>query len=97
MKAKWLMAVAMVAACFTIVSCGNAKKQQSQTAEETVAAMSIDDVLAKAAGLVEQTVEIEDVDQKEDVNVDVNDSEENIYIFKPILELYYNLIDICDF
>lgn len=61
MRAKWMIAVALVAACFTMVSCGNAKKQQAQTTEETVAAMSIDDVLAKAADLVEQTVEIEGV------------------------------------
>ena len=56
MKTKWMVAVAMIAACFTMMSCGGGKKQ-SQTAEE-VAAMSIDEVMAKAADLVEQTVVI---------------------------------------
>ena len=59
MKTKWMVAVAMIAACFTMMSCGGGKKQ-SQTAEE-VAAMSIDEVMAKAADLVEQTVVIEGV------------------------------------
>ena len=59
MKTKWMVAVAMIAACFTMMSCGGGKKQ-SQTTEE-VAAMSIDEVMAKAADLVEQTVVIEGV------------------------------------
>ena len=58
MKAKWMMAVAMFAACLVMVSCGGGKKQQ---AEEAVAAMSIDDVMAKAGELVEQEVVIEGV------------------------------------
>ena len=59
MRARWMVAVAMFAACLVMVSCGG-KKQQNQAAEE-VTAMSIDDVMAKAAGLVEQTVVIEGV------------------------------------
>ena len=59
MKAKWMVAVTLIAACFTMMSCGGGKKQ-AQTAEE-VAAMSIDEVMAKAADLVEQTVVIEGV------------------------------------
>ena len=58
MKAKWMVAVMMFAAC-VLSSCGGGKKQ-SQNAEE-VAVMSIDDVMAKAAGLVEQEVTIEGV------------------------------------
>ena len=60
MKAKWMVAVMMVAACFMFSSCGGGKKQ-AQDAEEAVVAMSIDDVMAKAADLVEQTVVIEGV------------------------------------
>ena len=60
MKTKWMVAVMMFAACFVLSSCGGGKKQ-AQNAEEAVAAMSIDDVMAKAAGLVDQTVEIEGV------------------------------------
>ena len=60
MKAKWMVAVAMFAACLVMVSCGG-KKQQSQNTEEAVVAMSIDDVMAKAAGLVDQKVVIEGV------------------------------------
>ena len=60
MKAKWMVAVMMVAACFMFSSCGGSKKQ-AQNAEEAVTAMSIDDVMAKAADLVEQTVVIEGV------------------------------------
>ena len=60
MKAKWMVAVMMVAACFMFSSCGGGKKQ-AQNAEEAVTAMSIDDVMAKAADLVEQTVVIEGV------------------------------------
>lgn len=60
MKTKWMVAVMMVAACFMVSSCGGGKKQ-AQNAEETVAAMSIDDVMAKAEDLVEQTVVIEGV------------------------------------
>ena len=59
MKAKWMVAVMMFAACFVLSSCGGGKKQ-AQNAEE-VAAMSIDEVMAKAADLVEQTVIIEGV------------------------------------
>lgn len=59
MKAKWMVAVMMVTACF-LSSCGGGKKQ-SQNVEEAVVAMSIDDVMAKAADLVEQTVVIEGV------------------------------------
>ena len=58
MKAKWMVAVMMVTACF-LSSCGG--KKQAQNAEEAVVAMSIDDVMAKAADLVEQTVVIEGV------------------------------------
>ena len=62
MKTKLMVAAAMIAACFTMVSCGNAKKQQSQSTEQVVTvAMSIDDVMAKAADLVDQTVTIEGV------------------------------------
>ena len=59
MKTKWMVAVAMIAACLVMVSCGGDKKQQA--AEEAVVAMSIDDVMAKASGLVEQEVTIEGV------------------------------------
>jgi len=59
MKAKWMVAVMMFAAC-VLSSCGGGKKQ-AQNAEEAVAAMSIDEVMAKAAGLVDQTVTIEGV------------------------------------
>ena len=59
MKAKWMVAVMMFAACI-LSACGGGKKQ-AQNAEEAVAAMSIDEVMAKAAGLVDQTVTIEGV------------------------------------
>ena len=59
MKTKLMMAALLVAACFTMTSCGGGKKQ-AQNAEE-VAAMSIDEVMEKAADLVEQTVVIEGV------------------------------------
>ena len=59
MKTKWMVAVAMIAACLVMVSCGGGKKQQA--AEEAVVAMSIDDVMAKAGELVDQTVVIEGV------------------------------------
>ena len=59
MKAKWMVAVMMFAAC-VLSSCGGGKKQ-AQNAEEAVAAMSIDEVMGKAAGLVDQTVTIEGV------------------------------------
>ena len=59
MKTKLMLAVLFVAACFTLSSCGGGKKQQQ--AEEAVAAMSIDDVMAKAGELVDQTVVIEGV------------------------------------
>ena len=58
MKTKLMMAAFLVAACFTMMSCGGGKKQ-TQAAEEV--AMSIDEVMEKAAGLVEQTVVIEGV------------------------------------
>lgn len=57
MKAKWMVAVMMFAACI-LSSCGGKK---AQNAEEAVAAMSIDDVMAKAGELVDQTVTIEGV------------------------------------
>ena len=61
MKTKLMMAAAMMAACFMMVSCGNAKKQ-SQPAEQVAAvALSIDEVMAKAADLADQTVTIEGV------------------------------------
>ena len=53
-----MMAALFVAACFTMMSCGGGKKQ-AQNAEEV--AMSIDEVMEKAADLVEQTVVIEGV------------------------------------
>lgn len=59
MKAKWMVAVMMFAAC-VLSSCGGGKKQ-AQNAEEAVAAMSIDEVMAKAADLVDKTVTIEGV------------------------------------
>ena len=62
MKTKLMVAAVMIAACFTMTSCGNSKKQQAQSAEQVVTvAMSIDDVMAKAANLVDQTVTIEGV------------------------------------
>ena len=61
MKSKWMMAALMMAVSMVFVSCGNNKKQQAQQAEEQVAAMSIDDVMAKAAELVDQQVVIEGV------------------------------------
>ena len=59
MKTKLIMAVCYIAACVTMMSCGGGKKQ-SQAAEE-VAVMSIDEVMEKAADLVEQAVVIEGV------------------------------------
>ena len=59
MKAKWMVAVMMFAVC-VLSSCGGGKKQ-AQNAEEAVVAMSIDEVMGKAAGLVDQTVTIEGV------------------------------------
>ena len=59
MKAKWMVAVTLFAACLVMVSCGG-KKQQAQT-EEVATALSIDGVMAKAAGLVDQEVTIEGV------------------------------------
>ena len=58
MKTKLMMAALFIAACFTMMSCGGGKKQ-AQNAEEV--AMSIDEVMEKAADLVEQTVVIEGV------------------------------------
>ena len=58
MKTKLMMAALFVAACFTMMSCGGGKKQ-AQNAEEV--AMGIDEVMEKAADLVEQTVVIEGV------------------------------------
>ena len=60
MKMKWMAAIMTVVACLILSACGGNKKQ-AQTAEEAVAAMSIDDVMAKAADLVDQTVTIEGV------------------------------------
>ena len=50
----------MMFTAFVLSSCGGGKKQ-AQNAEEAVAALSIDDVMAKAAELVDQTVTIEGV------------------------------------
>ena len=61
MKTKLMMAVAMFAACFMMVSCGNAKKQSQSAEQVATVAMSIDEVMAKAADLVEQSVTIEGV------------------------------------
>ena len=58
MKTKLMMAALFVAACFTMTSCGGGKKQ-AQNAEEV--AMSIDEVMEKAADLVEQTIVLEGV------------------------------------
>ena len=58
MKTKLMMAALFVAACFTMMSCGGGKKQ-AKNAEEV--AMSIDEVMEKAADLMEQTVVIEGV------------------------------------
>ena len=40
MKTKWMVAVAMIAACLVMVSCGGGKKQQA--AEEAVAETAAD-------------------------------------------------------
>ena len=61
MKTKLMLAVAMFAACFMMVSCGNAKKQSQSAEQVATVAMSIDEVMAKAADLVEQSVTIEGV------------------------------------
>ena len=61
MKTKLMMAAAMFAACFMMVSCGNAKKQSQSAEQVATVAMSIDEVMAKAADLVEQSVTIEGV------------------------------------
>ena len=61
MKTKLMMAAAMLAACFMMVSCGNAKKQSQSAEQVATVAMSIDEVMAKAADLVEQSVTIEGV------------------------------------
>lgn len=61
MKNRLMVAATLIAACFTLGSCGNAKKQQNQAAEEVVAVMSIDDVMAKADSLVDASVTIEGV------------------------------------
>ena len=61
MKAKWMMTALLMAVCMVFASCGNSKKQQAQQAEETAAVLSIDDVMAKAGELVDQTVVIEGV------------------------------------
>ena len=61
MKTKLMMAVAMFAACFMMVSCGNAKKKSQSAEQVSTVAMSIDEVMAKAADLVEQSVTIEGV------------------------------------
>ena len=61
MKTKLMMIAAMMAACFMMVSCGNAKKQSQPAEQVATVAMSIDEVMAKAADLVDQTVTIEGV------------------------------------
>ena len=61
MKTKLMMAAAMFAACFMMVSCGNAKKQSQSAEQVSTVAMGIDEVMAKAADLVEQSVTIEGV------------------------------------
>ena len=61
MKTKLMMAVAMFAACFMMVSCGNAKKQSQSVEQVSTVAMGIDEVMAKVADLVEQSVTIEGV------------------------------------
>ena len=61
MKTKLMMVAAMMAACFMMVSCGNAKKQSQPAEQVATVAMSIDEVMAKAADLVDQTVTIEGV------------------------------------
>ena len=61
MKTKLMMAVAMFAACFMMLSCGNAKKQSQSAEQVSTVAMGIDEVMAKAADLVEQSVTIEGV------------------------------------
>ena len=61
MKTKLMLAVAMFASCFMMVSCGNAKKQSQSAEQVSTVAMSIDEVMAKAADLVEQSVTIEGV------------------------------------
>ena len=61
MKTKLMMIAAMIAACFTMVSCGNAKKQSQSAEQVATVALSIDEVMAKAADLVDQTVTIEGV------------------------------------
>ena len=61
MKTKLMLAVAMFAACFMMVSCGNAKKQSQSAEQVSTVAMGIDEVMAKAADLVEQSVTIEGV------------------------------------
>ena len=61
MKTKLMMAAAMLAACFMMVSCGNAKKQSQSAEQVSTVAMSIDEVMAKAADLVEQSLTIEGV------------------------------------
>ena len=61
MKTKLMMAAAMLAACFMMVSCGNAKKQSQSAEQVSTVAMGIDEVMAKAADLVEQSVTIEGV------------------------------------
>ena len=61
MKTKLMMAAAMFATCFMMVSCGNAKKQSQSAEQVSTVAMGIDEVMAKAADLVEQSVTIEGV------------------------------------
>ena len=61
MKTKLMMVAAMMAACFMMVSCGNAKKQSQPAEQVATVAMSIDEIMAKAADLVDQTVTIEGV------------------------------------
>ena len=60
MKTKLMVVAVWAMACFTLVSCGNGKKQ-NQVTEEVMAVWSIDDVMAKAETLVDTKVAIEGV------------------------------------
>lgn len=61
MKAKLMVAATLMAACFTLSSCGNSKKQQEQTVAEATTVMGIDEVMEKANGLIDKVVTIEGV------------------------------------
>lgn len=60
MKTKLMVIAVLMLACFTLNSCGN-NKQQNQASEEVMAALGIDDVMAKAETLVDAKVTIEGV------------------------------------